>query len=266
MIALSTTIPKNEGHGLIIEEITPDNYIFGGESKVEQKVIQANGQWELFLPEKEIQKINGFETNACYIYGTNNGIEILENRLFGTLSNYSERFVARAVNHTLAGGNPHKACEAVRYISGEISEKDMPFDGTISTLEQYVGSLPPRALVEKGKKWIDKFDFKHEWVFMPADKYKHELMMEALKYSPLGVSVYAWKYDEQIGLYYKEPYDKDNHWVTVYGYVAGLFWWIFDSYDNTFKKVKWDTDFTIAKRYWLAERGVKPKRWWFFYL
>ena len=245
---------KEKNHGLILDVITPDNYIFGGEASIEQKAIQLNGDWSNFLPEDELQKRNGLETNNCVAFATLNGIEILMNRLFGLLENYSERFVGILAQSGNGGNSPQKVCETIRYISGLIPEKDLPFGDSIKTLQDYYSPNPiPRKLIEKGREWINKFDFKHEWVFLPGEKYKQELMLKALEYSPLGASVYAWNFDEDTELYFKED-ERDNHWVTIYHAEPGLFWSIFDHYDNTHKRLKWNTDFLLAKKYSLTKR------------
>ena len=254
---------ENKGHGLIIDEITPDNYIFGGLTKIEEKKIQWDGQWDRFLPEAELQKRNGLETSNCAVYGTLNAIEILTNRLFGKMENYSERHVGILAGTTERGNSPHKVAETIRYISGLIPDEDLPFDDSIKTREQYFGPNPlPRALVEKGRKWIDGFDFKHEYVFNQGEKYKAEIMMQALPYSPLGVSVYAWEKNEETGLY--EKVGQDNHWLVCYGFEAGLFWKVFDHYDNFHKRLKWDTDFQVVKKYNLSKKQPKRSFWSLF--
>ena len=251
---------KQQNHGLILDVITPDNYIFGGETKIEQKSIQPNGDWSKFLPEDELQKRNGIETYNCTVYATLNGIEILANRLYGLLENYSERFVG-ILAQTSGGNSPHKVCETIRYISGLVLEQDLPFDDSLKTVQEYYSPNPlPRKLIEKGREWINKFDFKHEWVFLPGEKYKHEFMLQALKFSPLGASVYGWNYDEETELYYREN-ERENHWITIYHAEPGLFWSVFDHYDNTHKRLKWNTDFSLAKKYVLEEKCIKSKKW-----
>ena len=91
-------------------------------------------------------------------------------------------------------------------------------------------------------------------------KEKQERLKKALQYSPLGVSVYAWVFDEESGLYVKENGQQDNHWCTLYGYKKGEYWKIFDTYDLTRKRLVWDYPFGCAKRYWLKK---KVEQSWF---
>jgi len=75
---------------------------------------------------------------------------------------------------------------------------------------------------------------------------KQVRMKEALKYSPLAVSGYAWSRHAD-GLYYKDG--RDNHAFMVYDYVEGKEWLAFDSYDNSFKELEWNYNFGQVKRF-----------------
>ncbi len=79
--------------------------------------------------------------------------------------------------------------------------------------------------------------------------------MEALKYSPLGVSVVAWRGRD--GLFVKDKGEPDNHWTTVVAYKEGEYWLVADSYlvfDSPFKRLAWDYDFGSIKRYSLTPK------------
>src|SRR3990167_5226771 len=87
--------------------------------------------------------------------------------------------------------------------------------------------------------------------------------MEALKYSPVAFSVYAWVQDSD-GLYYRPAGFDDNHLTTCYGYVRNNYWLIFDSYalgDSVLKKVKWDSLPMQAKRFTLHRQIVREDMW-----
>ena len=84
--------------------------------------------------------------------------------------------------------------------------------------------------------------------------------MSALRFSPIGVSVFAWVKDTD-GLYYKPKGQRDNHFVTLYGYKEGEYWKIFDHYDDTIKRLKWDYDFGFAKRYYIKKRPEIKEGW-----
>ncbi|MFK5282412.1 hypothetical protein ACI3PL_22910, partial [Lacticaseibacillus paracasei] len=70
---------KLVGHGFIPPTITADQHIFGVQRT--DPVIQDNGDFRYFLPEKEKQARAHFDTYGCTIYNTINPIEILERKL-----------------------------------------------------------------------------------------------------------------------------------------------------------------------------------------
>ena len=101
-------------------------------------------------------------------------------------------------------------------------------------------------LKQIAKQWLTEYTFMHEWVFKGGSD-KQERMMEALKYSPLGVSVVGWR--QKDGLYVKYPGERDQHWTDVVGYEKDKHWIIYDSYPPFIKHLAWDYDFGFAKRY-----------------
>lgn len=72
---------KMANYGLIIEPTEIDHYVFGG-SSVQQDILQADGQWDNFLPDKEIQNRNGIDVYNCTAFGTVNCIEILMKKIY----------------------------------------------------------------------------------------------------------------------------------------------------------------------------------------
>jgi len=72
--------------------------------------------------------------------------------------------------------------------------------------------------------------------------------MEALKYGPLQVTVYAWNHEED-GVYPNPKNKYRNHAVTLVGFDEGSHWIIFDHYNQSVKKLAWDYEFGHALRY-----------------
>lgn len=247
-------------HGFLPDEIKPEDYIFGG-LQIPLEILQDSGQWDEFLPEKELQNRNGLETMNCVTYGTLNIIETLLKRLFGQEINNSERYIGVMAGTSKGGNTPQRVIETIRKEAGLIDETLLPFDDTIKTWEEYYSPNPMNPdYISKGKEWLERYLIKHEWVFKPGDQNKQKKLKEALRFSPLGVSVYAWEKD---GEYYaKEEGDQDNHWVMLFGYSDGKFWKVFDHYDNVIKKLTWDYDFGFAKRYYLSGQIKKKESLW----
>jgi hypothetical protein len=196
----------------------------------------------------------------CTVYGTLNCLETLFKRLYGKEINKSERYIGIMAKTSPGGNSPHKVIEEIRSEAGLIDECLLPFDDTINIWEEYYSPDPMTEKYKKeGKKFLDNFEIRHEWVFQEGEKNKKNKLKDALKCSPLGVSVLGWEEGED-GLFTKEKGELDNHWVELYGYEEGKFWKVFDHYDDTYKKLTWDYDFGMAKRYYLKELELK-KNW-----
>jgi len=245
----------SKSYGLIIEKRLPEDYCFGSATKIDEKVINSSGQWDDYLPEIEFQKRHGVEPMNCTNHGTNNCEEILEFYIYGSKRNNCERYNAIMSGTTENGNTPNKAAQSVRH-DGEIDEELLPFTEDILTFDDYYLPKPMKPeYIKIGAKWAKEWDFGHEWV-----ECYPKLMMTALKRSPLGASVHAWK--EKDGICYKDKSDRDNHWVCIYGYVENEYWKIFDTYDCVYKKVVWDYDFSMIKRYSLIKKPVIVKDNW----
>ena len=72
-----------KNYGFIPDKIQPEDYVFGGIGIPTEPVLQPDGQWDVFLPEGEMQAKNGVETFACTAFGTTSAIEILMKRKYG---------------------------------------------------------------------------------------------------------------------------------------------------------------------------------------
>jgi len=249
---------KIQGHGFLSpQEILPEEYKFGA-SPMEYEIYQPDGDWGKYLPDVEYQMRNSLETSNCTAFGTLNCLETLIKRKYGVDENFSERFLGVAAGTRPPGNSPHVVCDAIRD-RGIIDDILLPF-GDISTIQEYYSPDPLTAdLLYAGKSWLDKWEFTHEWVVYPATKDKKRELIGALKYSPLGVSVLAWKQDSN-GLYTKNKGEGDNHWVTLYSYEYNKFWKIFDHYDNTDKRLIWEYDFGFAKRFAVSRKETFIKK------
>lgn len=224
-----------KNHGFIYEPRKREDYVFGA---LKGNPLKQDGQWKDLVPKKEIQVRNGVETMSCVSFATLNIIETLLKYRYEREENYSDRFTAVMSETTRAGNTPNNVAQSIRH-DGVIPETSFPFGG--KTFEEYHSGVTTRHRIE-GQKFLNEWSVGHEWV----DTNKRSLM-SALKYSPLGVSVLAWK--QRNGLYYKEKGESDNHWTVLCGYKKGEYWIVYDSYENVFKHLEWDYPFGMAKRY-----------------
>lgn len=224
--------------GYLTEPIKIDeDYVFGGLSLLPKTILQENGDWTPYLPQEELQRIK-IETQACTSFGTLNCVEIILNKL-GTNKNFSDRWLAwNAGTDPLSGNTPQRVAETLRK-TGVPFQPKWDFTSDIDTPEKFYIN-PPVKLFDDAKEDFN-YEFGHEYV--PTSEFS---LRDALRYSPLGVSVSAWQSD---GEFYVKPEGmRDNHWCVCYGFDnEKKAWRIFDSYDNSKKLYK--GQFEVAKRY-----------------
>lgn len=225
-------------YGFIKSKIKPQDYVFG-DAQLQSDILQPDGQWDAFLPTDEFQN-QGFEIYACATFGTLNCVETILKRRFNFNDNFSDRYVATLTDTgKIHGNDPQKIAEFIRK-NGDVDESVWPYLNT--TFDDYY-QAPPTSLASKASVFNAHYDFKHDIV--PSDS---KSMMTALKYSPLGISVEAWA-DRGDGIMQAGDGAHDNHWCMCYGYKENEYWKVFDSYDNTHKKVEWAHRPVQAKRY-----------------
>lgn len=245
--------------------ITEDNHILGGLGSP-KTILCPDRNWLPYIPDGEIQR-RRIETSSCTEFGTTNAIETLESRQFSSVSNYSERFVAIGSGNDENGNDPHVVAEWIR-ANGLVGESILPFDDSIDSFAKYLSPNPlTQELKDIGKQWLTIYKLNHEYVFKDEDslKDKQKKLLEALQYSPIGVSVTAWRKGSDS--YYKEPGDQDNHWTLLINGEEGKPWTVNDSYldDGEFiKKLDWNYDFGTAKLYILNRISIPiplPSLW-----
>lgn len=250
-----------KNYGFSPQPIQPDHYVFGA-GKVPEVILQADGQWDKFLPVFEKQFSDNLETFGCTVFGTLNAREILKIKISGVEENYGDRDLYIISNTAPPGNDPHVVGEILR-LQGASLEKTLPFRDNIKDLIEFASfESKEEELIKERNISLAKFEFLHEWVFKDNTslKNKQELMIKNLQFSPLGVSVRAWEQREN-GLYYKEQGELDTHWTILIGYEYGKYWKIYDTYPTSegeaIKYLEWDYDFGYCKRYYLAPKFNK---------
>jgi hypothetical protein len=231
------------------------NYVFG-DGNVPVIPYQEDGNWEKFLPRYEAQEEN-FETYACTVWGTQNAIETLHTRIYGIEPNYSERFTAVLSGLTGAGGtDPQIPCESIRK-DGLIDNRLLPM--TKTKTEFFNPRHVTAKLIAKGKEWLLIHQFRHDWVWKGERPQNYiELLRDALKTSPLGVSVSAW--NKVNGVFVSDQGSVNNHWCMLYKIDEEGYPWVFDSYDHSKKKLSKDHNIRRAKRFFLNKISPRAMR------
>ncbi len=228
------------------------DYILGGLGSLPKDAINESKDWRDYLPVKELQNRN-LETFACVAFTTLNCVETLAKFLYGQDLNWSDRYLAKVSDTQTRGGNsPQNVAEYLRKV-GCIPEGMWPYES--KSFDEYYSTIPAK-LHETARIFNKEYEFKHEYV--PTSPVS---LVEALKLSPLGVSVPAW-YKNDKGLFYRPEGMNDNHYTTLVNYKKDEYWEIWDTYDSVFKKLAWDIGFKTAKRYYIKEREQTKLSWW----
>jgi len=238
-------------------KITKEDYKFG--FNLPRETINPSADWREFIPLFEPQA-SIYETYGCTVWGGLNQIETYIKKVFGTDENYSDRY-----NYILAkikppGASPTDAYETFRK-QGVIEQELLPYS---NTYEEFLTPDPmDMQYINKGKKWLETYDYKHEWM---RSNDMHAIIKHGLRYSPIAISVSAWFEKNGVYVDYGTP---NNHWCLCVAF-DGDSPIVFDSYDHSIKKLSPDHTIKYAKRILITKKKalvrVKPRvRWssWF---
>lgn len=255
----------NEGkkyqYGFIKPKEDESNFVLGS-SSLPQVELEPTGDWSKWVTDFESQ-LKQIEVYNCTGFATTNCLEILLNRL-GIEANFSDRFLGIVAGTYPPGNDPATVANAIRK-NGLIPESMLPFSPDLQSVDEYYSfkGADETKCREVGKKFLEEYDFGYEWVFKygTPQKDKPALMLQALKYSPLGCSVNAWY--QKDGLYYKPEGSDDSHWtMCVVGAVPNKYWIIADSYETngaTLKYLEWSYDFGFCQRYHISKKNISEQ-------
>ncbi len=253
-----------KNYGFVPPTYELEHHLFGDGMVPLDVPLVPDLNWQPYCPQGENQFTVSFDTYGCTVFNTLDMLEVLRRRVTGLDTNYSDRLTYVESETRPPGNDPHVVAEAIRQ-SGVLNEARLPFTPDIDTLDKFVDLGPsPAQLVADAAKWLDYYNFKHDWLWKddrtPLIE-KQNAICNALAFSPIGVSVRAWQQREN-GLYYKDIGAADTHWTGLVYAKKGMYWIIYDSYpDETgsyFKKLEWDYDFGCAKRYYLGVKKTEP--------
>ena len=232
-------------YGFKPEPVVVGKDFFGGSyGSLGGQDINPDGDWRPYAPLFEPQNVNGTETYACTVFGTNSCVETLAQYQWGIELNLSDRFLAKVSGlDGTEGQSPQNAAEWLRKV-GAPCETDWPFS------QDYFAAVQPKLFDLAKSYFYNPYDFKHEYIGTDVETRK-----KYLKKSPLGRSVSAWIKE---GDFYVSNGMPNNHWVMEV-FIGDDYSLIFDSYDKDvpFKKLRLDHECQVAKRYQLNKRNPK---------
>jgi hypothetical protein len=209
--------------------------------------INPNKNW-INIAINELQSQHGIEPSSCYVEAQQAIIATLLEYIYGIKdSNFSARFNALLSDGTHQGGDPIKAALSIKK-DGLIPQSMMGWNDVKcwNDFHSWKGVDKEQCLLE-GKNFVNQWDMSYRIVFEKDTplKTKYLLLEEALKCSPVAVSVYAWV--EKDGVYYKPEGVRDTHLTMVAvgmndkGQVI-----VRDTYEPFYKTLAKDTDFEFA--------------------
>lgn len=240
--------PKKTNYGFILEPAQKSDYILGS-SQLPQEELQLSGNWEQYVPEYEHQSTHRIETNGCVSFGTLNALEAILKRKYSIQPNFSDRYLAYLSGTNGTGNTPRHVIETLRNFTGTVPEVTWPFHTLIANADEYYSSIPFDVKLE-GIKWLKDWKVGYEFVYDGDTPDAKERLMQALKYSPVGVAVNAWHKDGE--LYVSKGVA--NHWCVLVNYRYNEYWVVFDTYDKGYKKLAWDFHIPQAMRYHIERR------------
>jgi hypothetical protein len=164
--------------------------------------------WEKFLPVFNSQKTDGVDTEACVVFAVTNTVDTLKYATTIIPSSLDESFFIQKLGSSKDGYTPRNVLQCFK---------------ENKIISDYSTILCPLFF------WRGKNDLK-----------------QALLKSPLAISVFAWSKGEN-GLYTRPSvFPNDDHFVMLYGYIEGVKWLVYDSYDPYLKELDWNYPFQFA--------------------
>jgi hypothetical protein len=136
------------------------------------------GSWP--PPHGENQFSNLTDTMACVSYSATHCVESQELFLTGTVTEYSERFLAK-MSGTTHQGNYQETVLATIQKYGMVEDKDWPSEIDNFTWDEYYKEIPA-GVIAKGKLWLQKWGVVGKYV-------SESEVPNALKEAPLQVII-----------------------------------------------------------------------------
>ncbi len=173
-------------------EITDEHYVFGKQIQG-AALLRPDGDWRPYTPPEEAQRRNGVESSSCFVEAQQHALAtILEEQFDVVDQNFSARFNLIYSDATSSGGDPLKAAQSFRD-RGLVPDTFLPFSDDIKSWEEFRSFKGGNRddCEKQGKTWRSYWEPKYDVVVrkeMDVEG-KYNLMKQALKFSPLPMSV-----------------------------------------------------------------------------
>lgn len=228
-----------KNYGIILEDIVQEDidFVLGAQPL---EILQPDRDWTPYLPPLELQN-KGEETFACVTFSCLNTIETFGARKYGLQWNKSDRFTAKMSGTIPGQGNSFKKVMASVRKDGVTDEEKWPFN--VITVQDFYKPIP-QEIIEEAK--LSTIDIEFEYRIFTQRELDPEVLWEKLQYAPIQVGVCAW--DSPVNGVYLRNNLPVNHAVMLYKGEYKKFWYIYDHYDKSVKKLAWDFNFGAAQQ------------------
>jgi hypothetical protein len=261
--------------GGYIKPIKDDRNFNFGDGQLPLEDLGTGGHYQDDVPLLETQN-RLFETFHCTVFSTIKALLIImyvkyfkgqDKDQFFADNDKSERFTGVEAKLSTSGGSPLTVIQSIKD-KGLLPQKDLDWTDDINTWSKYSSPRPmTKVLEDKAAKWLEDYEVGYDYVKTSYGNWlwkfirgalgirklsvsNQALIKDALKYSPLCASGYAWIFRN--GKAYKTT-QQDNHWFTIVDYVDGDYWLIYDNYNNCWVKCEWTYPFGFILRYTLKK-------------
>lgn len=193
--------------GIILEPPKITDWEMAGETGLSVPILNPSFDWSPYLPDKESQWHKTFdvmdcvsETDASMIatllnYQLHNNllsdkaVSFLKDNNYiesDNLVNISQRYIAKVSNTTKNGNTFNKVWDSIRKY-GVVPEQDWPLTEDYSW-DVYYKNISEEIL-NKGKKFLEIFDIKWDWIAYGNMNDATELCIAALQSSPVQIAI-----------------------------------------------------------------------------
>lgn len=214
-------LQPGQNTGVIITAPNPTDFIAGSTSQIPEITRNTTGDWRVYEPSGEWQKLmgpntvtstTGFETNACVSFSANDYCEVFIDYLIATNQipaahtqwlkdngymtdgkmNFSDRFTAKMSGTTINGNSMGTVWQSIRD-NGMVPEAmwPMPSADIIAHPDQawqlYYATVPA-DVIAMGLKYKQFFQTLYEWVFSAPGQSSATQVANCLKIAPLHVA------------------------------------------------------------------------------
>jgi hypothetical protein len=166
-----------------------------GSGEIVGNILRPDGDWRPYQTPTEEQRRNGVESSSCFIEAQQATIaSILEEQYEIFDQNFSARFNLIFSNATKSGGDPLTGAQTFRD-RGLIPDSLLPFSDEIKTWDEFNSFKggDKEFCMTQGKTWRNYWEPLYDVVFTKNEplEEKYRKLRQALKYSPIPLSVYG---------------------------------------------------------------------------